>query len=136
MKRVLIAIMCLTLVACAGVGIKLADNAGSVLQTAGISSVGYLIIKNNPQFRDPIVDWYKMFNQVDELGSIKLMFQNGVAKLTQAVSHDPFLTMQIQSAMSMLEISVDGPETEFDISKYRRVVDAFLLGVLSVPINL
>jgi len=136
MKRVLIAIMCLTLVACAGVGIKLADNAGGVLQTAGISSVGYLIIKNNPQFRDPIVDWYKMFNQVDELGSIKLMFQNGVAKLTQAVSHDPFLTMQIQSAMSMLEISVDGPETEFDISKYRRVVDAFLLGVLSVPINL
>ena len=135
-KRLLIAIMCLGLLGCAGVGIQMSDNATTVLQNSATSTVGYLIVKNNPQFRDPMVEWYKVFKSADSLISVQSMFQEGIEKLSQSVSHDPFLTLQIQNAISLLEINVEGPQTELDIGKYQKVVDAFMMGVMAVPYNL
>ena len=136
MKRLLIAIMCLALMACAGVGVKLTDNATTVLQNSATSTVGYLIVKNNPQFRDPMITWYQTFKGVNDLSSVQAMFKEGIAKLSQSVSHDPFLILQIQNAISLLEISVEGPATELDIGKYQETVDAFMMGVMAVPYSM
>jgi len=95
--------------------------------------VGYLIVKNNPQFRDPMVEWYQVFKGANTLIAVQSMFQEGIAKLSQSVSHDPFLTLQIQNAISLLEISVEGPATELDIGRYQGIVDAFMMGVMAVP---
>jgi len=136
MKRLLIAIMCLALMACAGVGVKLTDNATTVLQNSATSTVGYLIVKNNPQFRDPMITWYQTFKGVNDLSSVQAMFKEGIAKLSQSVSHDPFLILQIQNAITLLEINVEGPATELDIGKYQEVVDAFMMGVMAVPYSM
>ena len=135
-KRLLIAIMCFAFIGCAGIGVQISDNATTVLQNSAISTTGYLIVKNNPQFRDPMVEWYQVFKGADSLVSVQSMFQEGIAKLSQSVSHDPFLTLQIQNAITLLEINVEGPQTELDIDKYQGVVDAFMMGVMAVPYNL
>ena len=139
MKRIrifLIAIMCISMLSCAGVGVQLSDNATTILQNSATSTVGYLIVKKNPQFRDPMTEWYMAFKGVQDLATVQSMFQEGIAKLSQSVSHDPFLTLQIQNAISLLEINVEGPATELDIGKYQKVVESFMLGVLAVPYNL
>ena len=129
--------MCVVLgFGCAGVAVQLSDNATTVLQNSATSTVGYLIVKNNPQFRDPMVEWYQVFNGANSLISVQSMFQEGIAKLSQSVSHDPFLTLQIQNAITLLEINVAGPQTELDMGKYQEVVDAFMMGVMAVPYNL
>ena len=139
MKRIrifLIAILCISMLSCAGVGVQLSDNATTILQNSATSTVGYLIVKNNPQFRDPMTEWYMAFKGVQDLATVQSMFQEGIAKLSQSVSHDPFLTLQIQNAITLLEINVEGPQTELDIGKYQAVVDAFMMGVMAVPYNI
>ena len=136
MKKLLAILLAITLISCAGVGVQLSDNATTVLQNSATSTVGYLIVKNNPQFRDPMVVWYQAFKGVNDLGTVQTMFKEGIAKLSQSVSDDPFLTLQIQNAINLLEISVEGPATELDMGKYQAVVDAFIMGVLAVPYNL
>ena len=54
LKLAFIAVLVLAFVGCAGVGVQLNDNATTILQNSATSTVGYLIVKNNPQFRDPI----------------------------------------------------------------------------------
>ena len=96
MKRIrifLIAILCISMLSCAGVGVQLSDNATTILQNSATSTVGYLIVKNNPQFRDPMTEWYMAFKGVQDLATVQSMFQEGIAKLSQSVSHDPFLTL-------------------------------------------
>ena len=139
MKRIrifLIAILCISMLSCAGVGVQLSDNATTVLQNSATSTVGYLIVKNNPQFRDPITQWYLLFREADDLMTVQTMFQDGVKKLAKSVSDDPFLSMQIASAMTLLEINFDGPQIELDIGRYQAVVDAFMMGVMAVPYNI
>ena len=137
MKRLaLCVVLILALTACGTVGVKLSDQAGTVLQDSATMTVGYLIVKNNPKFRDPMVQWYQAFKGVNDLANVQAMFKEGLAKLSQSVSHDPFLTMQIQNAMNLLEINFEGPQTELDIGKYKNIVDSFMLGVVAVPYNL
>jgi hypothetical protein len=136
LKLAFIVVAILALVACSGIGVKVSDDAVSILQNSATSTVGYLIVKNNPKFRDPMVKWYMTFKEANDLSNVQTMFKEGFAKLSQSVSHDPFLTMQIQNAMSLLEINVEGPQTELDIGKYQGVVDAFMMGVMAVPYNL
>jgi len=133
---IIMSIAFLAIIGCAGLGINLANNATTVLQNSATSTVGYLIVKNNPKFRDPMVQWYQTFKTVKDLTSIQTMFKEGIAKLSQSVSSDPFLTLQIQNAISLLEINVEGPQTELDIGKYQGIVDAFMMGVLVVPYNI
>jgi len=133
MRKLLVILLAISLIACAGIGVQLSDNATTVLQNSATSTVGYLIVKNNPQFRDPMVEWYQVFKGANTLIAVQSMFQEGIAKLSQSVSHDPFLTLQIQNAISLLEISVEGPATELDIGRYQGIVDAFMMGVMAVP---
>ena len=135
-KRLLIAIMCISMLSCAGVGVQLSDNATTILQNSATSTVGYFIVKNNPQFRDPITQWYLLFREADDLMTVQTMFKDGVEKLAKSVSDDPFLSMQIASAMTLLEINFDGPQIELDIGRYQGVVDAFMMGVMAVPYNI
>jgi len=135
MKKLVIILCALALISCAGIGVKLADNSATVLQNSATSTVGYLIVKNNPQFREPMITWYKAFQQAQELTDVQQMFQSGMMKLTSAVSNDPFLTLQIQNAINLLEINVEGPQVPEDIGKYQGYVDAFMMGVMAVPYN-
>ena len=135
-KRLLIAIMCLAFIGCAGIGVQLNDNATTVLQDSATATVGYLIVKNNPQFRDPITQWYMLFKEADDLMTVQTMFRDGINKLAKSVSNDPFLSMQIANAMTLLEINFDGPQIELDIGRYQGVVDAFMMGVMAVPYNI
>jgi len=135
-KRLLIAIMCLAFIGCAGIGVQLSDNATTVLQDSATATVGYLIVKNNPQFRDPITQWYTLFREADDLMTVQTMFRDGINKLAKSVSNDPFLSMQIANAMTLLEINFDGPQIELDIGRYQGVVDAFMMGVMAVPYNI
>jgi len=133
---IIMSIAFLAIIGCAGLGINLANNATTVLQNSATSTVGYLIVKNNPKFRDPMVQWYQTFKTVKDLTSIQTMFKEGIAKLSQSVSSDPFLTLQIQNAISLLEINIEGPQTELDIGKYQGIVDAFMMGVLATSYNI
>ena len=134
--KLLICVSLVFIMGCAGMNVGISDNATTVLQNSATATVGYLIVKNNPQFRDPMLLWYDTFKGVNDLSNVQEMFQTGLAQLSDAVSSDPFLTMQIRNALSLLEINVEGPQTELDIGKYQDVVDAFMMGVMSVPYNL
>ena len=136
MKKLLVILLAISLIACAGIGVQLSDNATTVLQNSATSTVGYLIVKNNPQFRDPITQWYMLFKEADDLMTVQTMFRDGINKLAKSVSNDPFLSMQIANAMTLLEINFDGPQIELDIGRYQGVVDAFMMGVMAVPYNI
>ena len=133
MKKLLVILLAISLIACAGIGVQLSDNATTVLQNSATSTVGYLIVKNNPQFRDPITQWYMLFREADDLMTVQTMFRDGIEKLAKSVSDDPYLSMQIANAMTLLEINFDGPQIELDIGKYQGIVDAFMMGVMAVP---
>ena len=132
-KRLLIVIMCLGLLGCAGVGLQFSHDSATILQSSAISTVGYLIVKNNPTYRAPMMEWYKTFQGASTLITVQTMFKEGLDKLASSVSKDPYLTMQIQNAMTLLEINVDGPQVEVDIEKYQGYVNAFMMGVLASP---
>ena len=137
-KRMLIAIMCLGMISCAGVsdiGVSISDDANGILTDGVTQTVGYLIVKNNPQLREPLRDWYLDFIELKEFDAIKLAYQTGIAGLSKAVSNDPFLLMQIQNAMKVVKIDYNGPQTVLELGKYQRVVDNFMLGVMTVPIQ-
>jgi len=133
MKKLLVILLAISLIACAGIGVQLSDNATTVLQNSATSTVGYLIVKNNPQFRDPITQWYMLFREADDLMTVQTMFRDGIEKLAKSVSDDPYLSMQIANAMTLLEINFDGPQIELDIGRYQGIVDAFMMGVMAVP---
>ena len=138
-KRLLLVLMCLGMISCAGVGdmgVTISDDATEILTDGVVSTVGYLIVKNNPQLREPLRAWYLDFIELKELNAIQLAYQNGISALIKSVSHDPFLVMQIQNAMKVVQIDFTGPTIELDIGKYQRVVDAFMLGVMTNPILL
>ena len=133
MRKLLVILLAISLIACAGIGVQLSDNATTVLQNSATSTVGYLIVKNNPQFRDPITQWYTLFREADDLMTVQTMFRDGIEKLAKSVSDDPYLSMQIANAMTLLEINFDGPQIELDIGRYQGIVDAFMMGVMAVP---
>jgi len=138
-KKLLVVLMCLGMISCAGVsdvGVTISDDATEILTDGVISAVGYLIVKNNPQLREPLRNWYLDFIELKELDVIQKAYQEGISGLIKSVSHDPFLVMQIQNAMKVVQIDATGPMVELDIGKYQRVVDAFMLGVMTNPILL
>ena len=136
MKKLLIAIMCLGLLGCGTVGLQFSDDSSTILQASAISTVGYLVVKNNPEFRPKMMEWYKTFQGASTLITVQTMFKEGLDKLASSVSKDPYLTMQIQNAMTLLEINVEGPQVEVDIEKYQEYVRSFMMGVTAVPYNL
>lgn len=136
LKKMLIGIICLAFVACAGVGINLSDNTITILQQSATSTVGYLIAKNNPSHIDEITTWYQVFCGISELSDAQEIFQDGISQLGELVSDDPYLQLQIKNVLSLLEINIEGPQTIIELGKYRAVVDSFMAGVFAVSIQL
>ena len=131
MKRLFAILTAFVLFSCAAIGLQISDNATTVLQRSATSTVGYLIAKNNPGHVDGILLWHRAFQSMGDLGSVQIAFRDGMGRLASMVSGDPYLQLQIQNAMSLLEISAEGPQADADIGKYKDVVDAFMAGVMA-----
>lgn len=137
MKRlVLCAVLILALVACGTVGVKLSDQAETMLMDTTISTLGFLIIKNNPTYREAMVDWYLGFKKLDDFNLIQKAYQEGIARLSKAVSHEPYLVMQLQSLMSMVQITSTGPKVPEELLRYTSIIDSFFKGVMPVSYNM
>ena len=139
MKRILIAILAIVFlfgcVGCAGTEVKWDNEATiSVIQKSATSTVGYLVAKNNPKYIPDLLEWYGVFNNLEEFGDIQQAYMGGINKLSKLISDDPYLQLQIKNVMMMLEISVEGPTVPEDLDKYKAVVDSFMLGVMAVQI--
>lgn len=135
MKKILSLILCgvflIGLFGCAGFSIKPTNEVISVLQASAISTVGYLISKNNPRYTDSILNWYSFFKSENGLVEIQAAFQDGMNKLSELISDDPYLQLQVRNAMNLLEIRYDGPQTDLEIGKYQAIVDSFMSGILA-----
>lgn len=129
-KMSLMVVLFLFVVSCAGIGVKLSDNAVTVLQAEATSTLSYMIAKNNKQYIPKIKEWYSIYEKVQTVEEAQKAFKDGMAKLSDMIAGDPFLSLQIQNAMNLLDISVEGPQIESDLKKYKSVVDSFMLGVL------
>ena len=140
MKRILIAILAIVFlfgcVGCAGIDVKWDNEATiSVIQKSATSTVGYLVAKNNKEYIPDLLEWYSTFNNLEEFVDIQTEYTNGIEKLSELISDDPYLQLQIKNVMSVLEINVEGPAIPEDLGKYKAVVDSFMLGVMAVQIN-
>lgn len=122
-------IITLLLVGCAGMNIALNDNAQEVLQDSAVSTIGYLIAKNNPKYIPNLLAWYNKYQNLDEFSDMQLTYQDGVAKLTGMVSDDPYLQLQLRNAMSLIQIEYKGPQIPDELDKYNRAISAFMSGV-------
>jgi len=131
LKLALCAVLVLALIGCAGIGLKLSDNAITVLQSSATSTVGYYIAKNNPEKMRQVLTWHATFKALNELSSIQEMWKDGMLDLQEMVKADPFVKLKLKEAMSLLEISADGPVSEINIGKYQAVVDSFMAGVMA-----
>ena len=131
-KRLLIAIMCISMFSCAGIGVQLNDNAEEILTDGIVQTVGFLIVDNNRGFRQPLVNWYLDFKKLKEFGAIQLAWQKGIEELSMAIANKPYLIMQMQNAMRVVKIEATGPQTVLELGKYQRITDVFMMGVLAV----
>ena len=128
----LIAVMLISVIGCVGVTVKPDINGISMLQKSAISTVGYLVAKNNPKYIPDLLKWYDGYQKLDEFVDVQSEYREGVMKLSAMVSGDPFLQMQIRNAVDMLEITFDGPVVPKELEKYSSVVDYFMIGVRAV----
>lgn len=131
-RKIIILVMVLFfVVSCGTLGIKFSDNSVTVLETATTSSIGYLIAKNNKDYIPKFVEWYADFNEkATTLAGMQSAFKDGLAQLTDLITKEPYLKLQIRTAMDLIEVTADGPQVESDMEKYKKVVDGFMLGVL------
>ena len=131
-KKLIAAIVTMMFIGCATVSIKPNDEVLTVLQKSAVSTVGYLIAKNKPDRLYDILAWYSLFQNASEFVDIQAEYQNGIQKLSELISDDPFLQMQIKNAMDMLKISFEGPQLPDELTKYSQVVDYFMIGVSAI----
>ena len=132
MKKLISAFVVIMFIGCVGVTVKPDINGITMLQKSAISTVGYLVAKNNPKYIPDLLKWYDTFKGLDEFIDVQSEYREGVMKLSAMVSGDPFLQMQIRNAVDMLEITFDGPVVPEELEKYSEVVDYFMIGVRAV----
>lgn len=132
MRKLISMFIAVMFIGCVGISIKPDADGLTVLQKSAVSTVGYLIAKNNPEYIPDLLKWYAVFQDLDEFVDIQIEYQNGMQKLTALISDDPFLQMQIRNCMSMLKITVEGPVIPEDLEKYSVVVDYFMMGVMAI----
>ena len=70
-----------------------------------------------------MIDWYSDFLALKDVVAIQDKYQAGISELSKLMTDNSFLKMQIQAAMDMLEITVDGPTCLDELDRYREVVD-------------
>ena len=117
---------------CVGMTVKTDTNSVTMLQRSAVSTVGYLVAKNNPKYIPDLLKWYDGYQKLDEFVDLQTEYKEGVMKLSAMVSGDPFLQMQIRNAVSMLQITFEGPTVQEELGKYSEIVDYFMVGVMAV----
>jgi len=132
MKKLIAIFIALLFVGCVGLSVKPDNNGITLLQKSAVSTVGYLVAKNNTKHIPDLLRWYDVFNGTKEFVDVQQAFKDGTGKLTALISDDPYLQLQINNAMAMLNISVDGPVIPEELDKYRDTVDLFMSGVKAV----
>ena len=135
MKKILSLILCgvflVGLFGCAGFSITPTNDVITVLQASAVSTTGYLIAKNNVEHINSIMNWYSYYKTNKELVDVQTAFQDGMVKLSELISDDPFLQLQVRNSLNLLEVRYDGPQIETEISRYNAVVDNFMAGVIA-----
>ena len=116
------------LVACAGISLN-TEQSTTVLEKTAASTCGYLIAKNNKKYIPAMLTYYSQMQEATTLDGYQTAFKLGMAKLSQMISTDPFLQLQVQNLLSMVQINVDGPQLEIDLSRYKAITDSFMAGV-------
>ena len=134
MKKLVIVLLSLFLViGCAGITVN-PNNTTTVLEKTAASTCGYLIAKNNQKYIPAMLQYYSQMQEATTLNGYQEAFKLGMAKLTQMISSDPFLQLQMQNLLSMVQINVDGPPLEVDLSRYKTIADAFMAGVQAAQV--
>jgi len=131
MKKLITIFVAIMFVGCVGVSVK-PDTNITMLQRSAVSTVGYLVAKNNPKYIPDLLKWYDGYQKLDEFVDLQTEYREGVMKLSAMVSGDPFLQMQIRNAVSMLQITFEGPVVPEEAGKYSEIVDYFMVGVMAV----
>ena len=133
MRKLISILLVLAFVGCVHIGVKPDKELLTVLQKSAISTVGYLVAKNNPDKIPDLMKWYEGFLELEEFYDIQTSYQDGAAKLSELISDDAFLQLQIKNAMDILEVTVEGPMVPEEVEKYKYIVDYFMLGVAAAP---
>jgi len=132
MKKPISIFIAMMFIGCVGIAVKPDTNGITMLQKSAVSTVGYLIAKNNPRYIPDLMKWYAAFQNLDEFIDVQAEYQSGLQKLVSMISDDPFLQMQIRNCMDMIEITFDGPQLPGELKKYHQAVDFFMIGVAAV----
>lgn len=135
MKKIFIGVMCLALVACGAVGIKLSADAISTLADNVLAITGYMVAKNNVKHIPEIEKWYSVFQLLNDVEAVQKEWQHGQELLAKMVSEDPFIQQRIAKSMGMFELDYQGPKLPDEIERYKSVVDSFMEGVLFVKVT-
>jgi len=110
--------------------IKVNEEALSIIEITALTTLGYLTGKNKPSYVDEIESWYGIFQGKIELPDVQESYQHATDRLIEELADDdPFLKLQIENTMNLLEIDMEGPKLPEEIQRYRKVVDAFMSGV-------
>jgi len=128
MKRIISIILAVAFVGCASIDLK-PQTEITELQKSAVSTVGFLIAKNNPDYVPKFKSWHEKWNTITEFNMQQIEYQVGIQKLAEIISKDPFLQMQMKNAMSMLDVTFEGPQVPGDIDRYKQVIDYFMIGV-------
>jgi hypothetical protein len=129
MKKLIAIILAVAFVGCASISLKPQAEILTELQKTAVSTVGYLVIKNNPDYVPKFKSWYENWKTTTEFELQQAGYQAGIQKLSELISKDPFLQLQMKNALAMMDITFEGPQVPGDIEQYNQVIDCFMLGV-------
>lgn len=132
-KKLSVLVVFMLLAGCAGISISPQADVLTALQKSAISTVGYLVAENNPDYIPEFKAWYENWQGLTDFNEQQIKYQAGAQKLADIISGDPFLQMQIKNAMSMLDISFEGPQVPGEMETYLHVIDYFMVGVYGLP---
>ncbi len=109
--------------------IKIDEEALSIIEMTALTTLGYLVGKNNRDYIDDMESWYALFQGTGELIDVQETYKHGLHRLIEDLTDDKFLQLQIENTMSLLKIDIEGPQIPEELKRYRKIVDSFMSGV-------
>lgn len=114
--------------------IKIREDALSVAEMAALSSVGYFVGRNNKEHIDDILEWYSVLQLAGD-SDFEKMFDEGLHKLVDMISDNPFIQLQLMNVLKLIEIDVDNPLEGFDLGRYQNIVNNFMAGITAASME-
>ena len=111
--------------------IKINEEALDVLEMITLSSIGNLVANKHPDWIDDMESWYALFQGEEDLEKFQDMYKHAIHALIEKVTDDELLQLQIKNIMALLKIDFEGPDLPELMTRYRKIVDAFMSGVKS-----